>query len=117
VTKVRMTLSKGGRAFNPTTGLATVNSGFSNTVGVSAATGSVSNSLTLFFLASDEQTMDVTIETLNEDQEVLFSTTVHDVPFKRNRQTLLRGSMYSASTSVSGLLVDPDMLEGVTVEF
>ena len=117
VTNIRMTLAKGGRAFNPTTGLATVNSGFSNTVGVSAATGSSTNSLTLFFLASDEQTMDVTIETLNEDQEVLFSTTVHDVPFKRNRQTLLRGAMYSASTSVSGLLVDPDMLDGVTVEF
>lgn len=117
VKKIRMTPSKGGKAFNPTTGLATVNDGFSNTVSVSAATGSVSNSLTLFFLASDEQTMDVTIETLDENQEVLFSTIVHNVPFKRNRQTLLRGSMYSANATVSGLQLDPDMLDGITVTF
>ena len=117
VKKVRMTLSKGGKAFNPTTGLATVNTGFSNSVSVSAAAGSVSNSLTLFFLASDEDTMDVTIETLNEAQQVLFSTTVNNVPFKRNRQTLLRGSMYSANTTVSGLQLDPDMLDGITVNF
>ena len=36
VTNVRMTFSAGGKSFNPTTGLATVNSGFANTVSNSA---------------------------------------------------------------------------------
>ena len=95
VVNVRMTLSAGGKSFNPTTGLATVNTGFANTVNVSAKEGAKSTSSTYFFLLTDEQTMDVTIETLDAEGGTLFSKTVNDVPFKRNRMTKLIGNIYT----------------------
>ena len=101
VSNVRMTLSAGGRDFNPSTGLAITNTGFANTVGVSAAVGATSTSSTALFLTADEQTMNVTIETLDADGAVLFSKTVSNVPFKRNRITKLTGAMYTNS-GVSG---------------
>ena len=99
--KVRMTFAAGGKAFNPTTGAATSDTGFSNTVTTSTAAGVASLSNSYLFLATDEQTMDVTIETLDADDNVLFSKTVEDVPFKRNRVTKLTGKMYS-DADVSG---------------
>ena len=99
VSNVRMTFSAGGRAFNPTTGYATVNTGFSNTVGNSAAVGATSTSSTVFFLADDEQTMDVTIETLDSGGNTLFSKTVQNVPFQRNRITKLSGAIYTNSST------------------
>jgi len=100
-TNVRMSFAAGGKSFNPTTGLATIDTGFVNTVGISASAGSTSSAISYLFLATDEQTMDVTIETLGEDGAVLFSKTVDSVPFKRNRVTKLTGAMYTNS-SVSG---------------
>lgn len=100
-TNVRMSFAAGGKSFNPTTGLATIDTGFVNTVGISASAGSTSSAISYLFLATDEQTMDVTIETLDEDGAVLFSKTVDSVPFKRNRVTRLSGAMYTNS-SVSG---------------
>lgn len=99
--KVRMTFAAGGKAFNPTTGLATSDTGFSNTVTTSTAAGVASLSNSYLFLATDEQTMDVTIETLDADGAVMFSKTVEDVPFQRNRVTKLTGAMYTNS-SVAG---------------
>lgn len=101
VTNVRMTFSAGGRSFNPTTGLATSNTGFTSTVGNSAAAGATSSSIGYLFLATDEQTMDVTIETLDSGGNTIFSKTVTGVPFKRNRATVLTGALYSASASGS----------------
>ena len=95
VTNVRMTFSAGGKDFNPTTGFAINNTGFANTVGNSAKVGETSISSSFFFLATDEQTMDVTIETLDADGNTLFSKTVKDVSFKRNRVTKLTGAMYT----------------------
>ncbi|MBR1498285.1 MAG: hypothetical protein IJ615_01440 [Bacteroidaceae bacterium] len=99
--KVRVTMSAGGKAFNPTTGLAISNTGIINTLGISAAAGTTSSSNSYLFLVTDEQTMDVTIETLDADGAVLFSKTVNNVPFKRNRVTKLTGAMYT-NNSVSG---------------
>lgn len=95
VTNVRMTFSAGGKDFNPTTGLALTNTGFANTVSNSASVGSTSTSSTVLFLNSDEQDIDVTIETLDADGNTLFSKTIENVPFKRNRKTILTGAMYS----------------------
>ena len=94
-TKVRMTMSAGGKSFNPTSGLATVNTGFANTVPISTAAGSTSNSVSYLFLATDEQDIDVTIETLDSEGNTLFSKTVEKVPLKRNRVTKLTGAMYT----------------------
>ena len=43
--------------------------------------------------------MDITIETLDANDEVVFSQVVHDVPFKRNRVTRLHGALFSASVA------------------
>lgn len=117
VTNVRMTLSAGGRSFNPTTGLATVNTGFANTVSTSNNTGTTTSSLTYFFLADDEQTLNVTIETLNAGGDVLRTTTVNDVPFKRNRRTVLTGPMYNDVNLAGSFLVETDWLDDVTIPF
>ena len=97
VSNVRMTFSAGGKDFNPTTGFAITNTGFANTVSNSASVGSTSTSLSFLFLATDEQNINVTIETLDADGNTLFSTTVNNVPFKRNRITKLTGAMYTNS--------------------
>ena len=101
VSNVRMTFSAGGKDFNPTTGFAITNTGFANTVGNSASVGATSTSLSFLFLATDEQNINVTIETLDADGAVLFSKTVPNVPFKRNRITKLTGAMYT-NTGVDG---------------
>ena len=76
VSKVRMTFSAGGKDFNPTTGFAITNTGFANTVSNSAFVGTSSTSLGFLFLATDEQNIDVTIETLDAGGNTLFSKTV-----------------------------------------
>ena len=117
VANVRMTLSAGSRSFNPTTGLATVNTGFANTVSCSAATGTISTSRTTFFLSTDEQKMNVTIETLNANGGVIRSTTVNNVCFKRNRVTVLTGPMYNDVHSAGTFLIEPDWLADVNIAF
>ena len=101
VSNVRMTFAAGGKRFSPTTGLATVNTGFSNTVGISTDVGAKSGSISNIFLASDEQDIDVTIETLDADGNTIFTKTVEDVPFKRNRITKLTGALYDVSASAT----------------
>jgi len=52
---VRITTSGGSKAFNPTTGLATTNTGFSNTVNITTtAVGNVAGPVGYIFIASDE---------------------------------------------------------------
>ena len=117
VTNVRMTFSAGGKDFNPTTGFALTNTGFANTVSNSAAVGSTSTSSTVLFLNSDEQDIDVTIETLDADGNTLFSKTIENVPFKRNRKTILTGPMYT-NTGVTGTFqVETDWLTGTNLDF
>ena len=113
---IRMTLSAGGKAFNPTTGLATVNTGFSNTVGVNKPVGDVTASATYIFLASDEQTMDVTIDVLNTAGNSISHKVLTGVPFKRNRSTKITGALYSAPLSTS-FLIDTDWLDETVITF
>ena len=101
VANIRTTFSAGGTGFNPTTGFATTNTGFSNTVRGSVVANSPSSATNYLFLATDEQMVNVTIETLDADGAVLFSKTVNNVPFKRNRVTILTGAMYTTD-AVSG---------------
>ena len=108
---VRVTFAAGGKSFNPTTGLATVNTGFSNAVNISTAVGATSLSNSYLFLATDDQTMDVTIETVDEDGNVVFSKLVEDVPFKRNRVTRLTGSMYTNNSVNGAFQVESDWLD------
>ena len=116
-TNVRMTLSAGGKSFNPTTGLAIVNTGFAITVPISATVGDATKSGTYFFLASDEQTMDVTIETLDGEGNTIFSKIIQDVPFKRNRKTVLTGAMYTNDAVSSSFKLETEWLANYPVNF
>ena len=110
VEKIRMTFSAGGKQFSPTTGLATVNTGSVSTVSAGVAVGERSGSIGYVFLATDEQTMDVTIETLDAQGNTIFSKTVENVPFQRNRKTKLTGAIYSASAAAGSFQVNTDWL-------
>lgn len=109
--KVRMTFSAGGREFNPTSGLATANSGTTSTVGISAAVGATSTSIGYAFLATDEQTMTVTIDVLDADGQSISHKVVNNVPFQRNRNTKLTGSLYTAGTNGS-FTINTSWLDG-----
>ena len=117
VSNVCMTFSAGGKAFNPTTGLAITNTGFANMVGNSAAVGATSTSSTAFFLATDEQDIDVTIETLDSDGNTLFSKTIENVPFKRNRKTKLSGAMYTNEALSGTFKIETAWLSDYNAEF
>ena len=117
VEKIRMTFAAGGKRFSPTTGLATVNTGSVSTVSIGVEVGERSGSVGYVFLATDEQTMDVTIETLDADGNTIFTKTVNNVPFQRNRKTKLTGAIYSASASAGSILVNTDWLSDYSDTF
>ena len=113
---VRVTFSAGGKAFNPTTGLATVNTGFNNTLSVTESVGAKFNSIAYLFLNTDEQTMDVTIDVLNTAGTSISHRELSGVPFKRNRSTKITGVLYNAPLSTS-FLIDTDWLDELNVSF
>lgn len=117
VKHIRTTFSAGGKNFNPTTGFAIDNAGFSNTVVGMGEAGEKTSALNFLFLASDEQKMDVTIETLDADGAVLFSKTVPNVPLRRNRVTTLTGAMYSPAATTATFTLNTDWLPGNSVNF
>ena len=117
VQKVRMTFAAGGKSFNPTTGLALTDAGFCNTVAISSSAGEVSLSNSYLFLSANEQTMDVTIETLDADDKTLFSKTVKDVPFVRNRVTKLTGNLYTNESLSASFQIDSDWLPNYEASF
>lgn len=116
VTQIRTTYSAGGKSFNPSTGLATVNTGFAviNTPKSNVATLDVASYV---FLATDEQTMSITIEALDAEENVLSTRVVPSVPLKRNRQTTLTGQVFTADASAASFKVETDWIEGNTVNF
>ena len=116
---VRITFAKGGESFNPLTGLSTTDNGFAYTIsGVTpvASEGGIAKLRSNFFLFTDEESMDVTIETLNASGTVLNTRTVSAVPFQRNRTTTLTGSLFSTSGSGS-FSVETDWTEGIERTF
>lgn len=114
---IRTTFSAGSKAFNPTTGLATSDAGYAITIPISSSVGQTSGSGVYIFLTSDEQDINVTIETLDSDGNTLFSKTVEDVPFKRNRQTNLTGRMYSNNGIAGAFSVNTGWVTEENVNF
>lgn len=110
IAKIRTTYAKGGKSFNPTTGLATTDAGFAQTNTPSAAIGSAVTFSSYPFLATDEENINVTIQVLDADDNVLFAHTVNNVPFKRNRKTTLRGNIFTAGTSSAGFQLETSWL-------
>ena len=113
---VRMTFAAGGKSFNPTTGLATSNTGFSNTVAISSAVGTTSMTNSYLFLSTDQQTMTVTIDVLDADGESVSHKVVDNVPFQRNAMTQLTGSLYTSSAGI-GFMVNTSWIDTVYVNF
>lgn len=120
VTHLRLTYSAGSKSFNPMTGLAADNNGFTDLITFSTAVGNPIFSGSYLFLNTDEQTMDVTIETLDgAEGNVLFSKTITNVPLKRNRQTTLQGPIFTNGTAnASSFKVESGWITpGNTIEF
>lgn len=116
-TKIRTTYKKGSKSFNPTTGLALDDNGFSQINNPSSAVGTTIDITSFVFLTSDEETMDVTIEALDASENVLFSKTLQDVSFKRNRKTKAVGAIYSADPSSASIQLETAWLNDVNVNF
>ena len=118
VSKIRTTYSAGGKSFNPTTGLATSNTGFNLTNTPSAAVGATIDVGSFVFLATDEQTVNITIDVLDANEDVMFTKYVANVPLKRNRQTVLSGPLFtSTAITSSAFQVETDWLPDNTVNF
>jgi len=116
VSKIRTTYGVGSKSFDPSTGLAVGNSGFVMTNSPSAAIGAPIQVSSFAFLATDEQTMDITLEVIDASDQVLFTKVVNDVPFKRNRKTLLRGPLFTAGAT-STFTIETSWLDEVVINF
>lgn len=101
VDSVRVTFAAGGRGVNPQTGLSTTNNGLSNCVAISSAVGAESSTISYLFLASDQQTMNLTVETIKPNGTVYSTRTVENVPLQRNAITLLSGPLYTNASGAS----------------
>ena len=120
ISKIRTTYSKGGKSFNPTTGLATSNTGFWQTNSPAAAVGSTIkvNSCPLLASANDEEErIDITIEVLDTNDKVLFTKVVKDVPFKRNNITIVSGKLFTPGPSSFGIKLNTEWGPGYEVTF
>ena len=99
VSKIRTTYGAGSKSFDPSTGLAVGNTGFVMSNTLNKPVGTIARLSSFAFLATDEQTMDVTLEVLDASDQVIFTKVVNNVPFKRNRKTLLRGPLFTAGAT------------------
>lgn len=117
VTKIRTTYATGGKSFNPTTGLATVNTGFSVVNNPSSAVGEPITVTSYLFLASDEQDIDVTIEALDANENALITKVISGLSFKRNRVTKVTGSLYTVGTSSFSIQFNTDWLDTYEATF
>lgn len=116
-TKVRTIFAKGGMSFNPTTGLSLTDAGFSQTNNPTTAVGTTITVNALPFLYTDEESMNITIEALDADDNVLATKVVNDVPFKRNRKTILTGAVFTTDESAAAFKLETDWLSDETVTF
>ena len=115
-TQIRTTYSAGSKGFNPTTGLATTNTGFTVVNHPSTAPGNPVAIYSYLYLYSDEQTMDITLEVLDDANHVLYTKVVPNVTLQRNRRTKLTGPLYNSLTDTS-IQIDTDWLPDNNQDF
>lgn len=116
-TKIRTTFTKGGKTFNPTTGLSLTDEGFTQVNSPATAVGKTINVACLLYLFTDEETMGVTIEALDADDNVLFTKSFAEVEFKRGYKTTIKGPIFTAGASSVGFNLNPDWGTGETYTF
>ena len=118
VSKIRTTYTSGSKSFNPTTGLATDANGFSLTNTATPFEGGPTVGIGNYsFLSTDEMKMDITLEALDADGNVLITKVVEKVPLRRNRQTTLRGPLFTPSSSSASFLLETTWITGNIVDF
>ena len=117
--KVRITYAAGSKGFNPTTRLATDNEGFSVVHDIGQSVGSAITINTCAFLSSDDvQVMDITLQVLDDDDHVLITKEAQNVPFLRNRVTILSGQLFTPSlASNASFTLETGLVHSITVEF
>ena len=116
-TKIKTTFAKGGKSFDPSTGLATVDTGFWQTNNPSTAVGATIEVNAVPLLYTDEESMNITIEVLDADENVIGTKVVNNVPFKRNRVTKLTGAVFTAGTSGAGFKLETTWLSDYNMDF
>jgi hypothetical protein len=114
---IRTTYGAGSKSFDPTTGLATDDDGFTVTNTAHANTSGVLDVFSIVFLAANEATMPVTVEALDANQSVLISKTLPAVHFKRNQITKATGAMFTPGSSSFTFLLDTDWLPQENITF
>ena len=114
---IRTTYGAGSKSFNPTTGLATDDDGFTVTNTAHANTAGMLDVFSIVFLAANEETMPVTVEALDANQKVLISKTLPAVHFKRNQITKATGAMFTPGSSSFTFLLDTDWLPQENITF
>ena len=117
VATIRTTYAAGSKSFNPTTGLAIDDNGFFVTNSSKPTNTGMLDVYSILFLASDEETIDVTIEALDADQKVLLTKTLSNVHFRRNQVTKATGNLFTPGTSTLAFTLDTAWLSEEVVEF
>jgi hypothetical protein len=116
--KLRTTFAAGGDGVNPMTGLSTTNTGFSNTVDLNGEVGKTVGSVNYLFLNTDQQSMTVTIDVLDADDNSVSHKVVNNVPLQRNKVTRLSGHLFTADDVTAAFQIETAWLGDVTtVEF
>jgi len=117
VARLRTTYSAGSKCFNPTTGLATDNLGFwvSNSA-KPLSTGNV-DVFSVLFLPTDEATLDVTIEALDNNNQVLLTKKLQQVQFRRNRVTHATGKLFKEGNSSFSMSLNSEWFPDLEVTF
>ena len=116
IVSFHVTLSKGGKTFNPSTGLALTDNGFTNIIEPSTAAGATVKLTTNLFLFTDEEGVDITVEGLDSEGNAITYRSATGVPLKRNRATTISGNIFLAGSSGSFSL-ESDWLEDQQTEF
>lgn len=102
VKSVRITYAAGGSGINPVMGLSSTNAGCTYLIENPTTTSDgISKFRSHLFLATDQQTMNVTLDALDSEGNSVSHKVVSNVPFQRNKVTQLRGALYSAGVSGS----------------
>ena len=112
--KMRTTFAAGGNGLNPLTGFSTTNTGFSNTVNLTGTVNQIGASANYLFLNTDEQSMNVTIDILDADDNIILQKEINEVPLQRNRVTKLSGLLFSSGASTAAFQVETAWLNDTT---
>lgn len=117
VKRMRTTYAKGGKRFNPTTGYALDDNGFTQTQSANTDDANLLKIASYPFLASESDNIDITIEALDANDQVLFTKHIPAVPLKRNAETTISGPIFTTGSSTIGITLDTDWLPGYEVTF